>query len=98
MRAWEQSKKVNGDLQGRLKWLMSNVLLVDIHKLMERESTFISVGRFLKKHKKVLDEAFTKMPDSVFEFHRHDKKQYYREKFYEQRKNWSSYSKTLTAL
>ena len=98
VRAWEQSKKVNGDLQGRLKWLMSNVLLVDIHKLMERESTFISVGRFLKKHKKVLDEAFTKMPDSVFEFHRHDKKQYYREKFYEQRKNWSSYSKTLTAL
>lgn len=95
IRAWEQSKKVNGDLRGRLKWLTSNVLLIDINKLMERADRFHSVKLFIKKHKKVFDEAFDQMPDTVFEFHRHDKKDYYREKFASQKKAWLQYCKNL---
>lgn len=90
-RAWEQSMKLNGDMKMRLKWLTSNVLLVDISRLIERAGHYKSAKIFLDKHKKLIHDAFTTMPDSAFKFHRHNKIEHYRNIFEKQKKLWLRY-------
>lgn len=92
-RAWEMSHKVNGDMKMRLKWLTSNVLLIDISKLVERAKLYKSAKLFIDKHKDVIHDAFTTMPDSAFKFHRHNKIEHYQSIFEKQKKMWLRISK-----
>jgi len=92
-RAWGQSKKVNGDMKMRLKWLTSNVLLVDISKLIERARQYKSADILLNKYNNVIQDAFTTMPDSAFKFHRHNKIEHYQKLFEKQKKLWLRYNK-----
>ena len=93
IRAWEQSHKVNGDLKLRLKWLTSNVLLIDVSKLIKLSPRYKSVQIFMNKHKALIEHAFSKMPESVFKFHRHNKIEYYQRMFERQKKLWLRYNK-----
>ncbi len=87
-RAWEMSQKVNGDMKMRLKWLTSNVLLIDIAKLIDRAKTYRSAKFFLDKHRNVIRDAFTTMPGSAFKFHQHNKIEYYHNVFEKQKRLW----------
>ncbi len=95
--AWDQSHKVNGDLKMRLRWLTSNVLLIDVSKLIQLSHRYRSVKLFIEKHREAFNLAFSAMPKSVFKFHRHNKIDYYQKLFEKQRKLWNRYTRAISS-
>jgi len=91
LRAWQKGKNSGGSIKNSLLWIVNNVLSGQMIKLIEYSKIYPGVAVYLRTHRRVINEAYKNLPDSIINNYKIKERNKKRKQLKLERESWNKF-------